>query len=46
MSLSEIIYFNIISLTTIGFGDIVPKNGEIRTLFLSMVLIGYIITIV
>lgn len=46
MSLSEIIYFNITSLTTVGYGDIVPKNGNIRIVILSMVLIGYIITIV
>jgi hypothetical protein len=29
---SELLYFSLVTLSTIGYGDIVPRNGEVRML--------------
>ena len=29
---SELLYFSLVTLSTVGYGDIVPLNGEVRML--------------
>jgi voltage-gated potassium channel len=45
MSFGEALYFSMITLSTIGFGDIVPVSGEARVLVVVQILFGIVLVL-
>ncbi len=42
---SSLYYFSFVTLTTVGFGDVVPTSGAVRTLVVIEALIGQIVLV-
>jgi voltage-gated potassium channel Kch len=42
---SSLYYFSFVTLTTVGFGDVVPAAGTARTLVVVEALIGQIVLV-
>ena len=42
---SSLYYFSFVTLTTVGFGDVVPVAGGVRTLAVVEALIGQIVLV-
>lgn len=45
LTVSDILYYNVVTFFTVGFGDQVPASTSTRVLTMCMIVISYIITI-